>query len=250
MIKLKTMVIVILVYFISFISLRFNINFLYPYYYIKDIILSPVRAISSEKEIEISNDFKDSLITSLKDEIAELKNLTNVKMVLGEFNHINATIIERNREYWFNSFTINKGSIDNIKEDMAVIDSNGLIGRISSVNKYTSTVKLITTNDTKNKISAVIRSDIDVYGILSGYDNNRHLLKVVITKNNEKINNGMKVETTGMGGIFPSGILIGNVASVIRDGDGVTTIVYVKPSGNLEGEKYVSILQRKEESNN
>ena len=246
MIKLKTIVIVLLVYLISFLSLRFNINLLYPYYYFKDLFLIPVRALSKDNNLKINKPLEDSIISSLKDEITELKKLNNISIVLSEFNYINATVIERNRDYWFNTITINKGKIDGIEEDMAVIDSDGLIGRISSVSDHSSIIKLITTNDTKNKISVVIKDNKMIYGIMSGYDSNNHLLKVIITDTTTEINKGVKVETTGMGGVFPSGILIGNVSKVVKDSDEVTTIVYVEPASNLKGEKYVSVLQRKE----
>ena len=164
-------------------------------------------------------------------------------MSLATFNRINATIIERNREYWFNNITINKGSNDGINLDMAVIDTNGLIGRISSVSDNMSVVKLITTNDTKNKISAVINNK--VYGIINGYDNKNNYLELIITELTE-IKEGSIVETTGMGGVFPSGILIGKVHDVVKKDD-ITRVARVIPSGNINGEKYVSVLQRKED---
>jgi rod shape-determining protein MreC len=49
-----------------------------------------------------------------------------------------------------------------------------------------------------------------------------------------------------MGGVFPKGILIGAVFDTLEDTDGVSLIVRVRPSGNIEGERYVSILKRKE----
>ena len=53
-----------------------------------------------------------------------------------------------------------------------------------------------------------------------------------------------------MGGVFPSNILIGKVYDVIKDDDGITNIVRIVPISNIEGEKYVMVLQRKEISNN
>ena len=134
---------------------------------------------------------------------------------------------------------------------MAVIDANGLIGRISKTDNNWSVVKLITTSDTTNKVSALIRtSKGKIYGIINGYNSRDNLLNLIITDNPSDISKGDKVETTGMGGIFPSNILIGTVFDIIKDDDEVTNIVRVVPSGNVEGEKYVAVLQRKEISNN
>lgn len=218
---------------------------LYPYSKIKDLLYYPVHAIK-EEEIMLSNSSYESIIAGLKEDNNNLLKLKDLKESLNNYNYHYATIISRNREYWFNNVTINKGKNDGIELDMAVIDINGLIGRISNVSDNTATVKLITTNDTKNKISAVIKNNNDnIYGIISGYDSKNNLLNLVVA-DNKNILSGSKVETTGMGGIFPSNILIGVVADTIKDDDGVTNIVRVIPSGNIEGERYVAVLQRKE----
>ena len=246
MIKLRTIIIIVIIYVITYLSISFDINILYPYYLFKDIILYPVHALTDSKELVISNTFHDSIITNLQNEINELKELNNIENVLSDFNYVNATVISRNREYWFNTITIDKGKKNGLKENMAVVDSKGLIGRTTNVREFTSDIKLITTNDVTNKTSVVIKNkDKDVYGILNGYDEKLDLLKIII---NEKIDvyEKMKVETTGMGGIYPRGILIGEVFDMIMGDDEVTTIVRVHPSSKIEGERYVSVLQRKE----
>jgi hypothetical protein len=83
MIKLKTIVIILLVYVISFLSLRFDINLLYPYYYIKDLFFSPVNAVAKDEEIkQFLSDYKnnkgwrDLLRKKLSDK--ELEYLTSI----------------------------------------------------------------------------------------------------------------------------------------------------------------------------
>lgn len=223
------------------------------YYYIvpikiKDIIVFPVHGVNGENIL--SDEMKDSIINNLKEDNEELKKLSNINLSISDFDFINGTVIERNREYWFNTLTINKGTTDGVDIDMAVIDSNGLIGRISMVTKNTSTIKLITTNDIKNKVSAVIHNNNEkIYGIINGYDSKNNLLNLIIDDNKNIIENS-KVETTGMGGVFPSGILIGKVVDVIKKDDGITNVVRVKPSSSIKGERYVSILKRKKNSIN
>ena len=239
----------VLIIFFLIIIIFNNINYLlYPYKLIKDLLYYPVKALSSN-DIILSNELSESIIIGLKEDNEELLKLNNLSESLNNYNYIKATIISRNREYWFNNVMINKGTDDGITLDMAVIDNNGLIGRISDVTLNTATVKLITTNDTKNKISAVIKNgDEEIFGIINGYDSKNNLLNLIISNNKNIIKNS-KVETTGMGGIFPSSILIGYVYDVIKDEDLVTNIVKIKPSANLEGERYVAVLQRKEITN-
>ena len=248
MMKYKYSFLLLLIVLVFYISSVYPNKIINSLNIIKDYLFFPVKAI--DEEFSLSNEAKDNIISELKKDIQELEKLNNIKMSLTDYNYINATIIERNREYWFNSLTINKGKDDHIDVDMAVIDSNGLIGRISNVGKNTSTVKLITTNDVNSKISAVIELDNKkIYGIINGYNTFDNLLNLVIN-NYEEIPKKSKVLTTGMGGVFPSGILIGNVVDTIKKDDDVTNVVLVKPIGNIEGERYVSVLQRKEISNN
>ena len=249
MIKKGLIIVIIIVYLISFITIKMNVNIFYPYYLIKDLLLYPVIAMGNDENNELSNDFMKNKISSLENEIIELKKLTNINNVLTEYNYLNATVIERNREYWFNSITINKGSIDGVQLDMAIIDNNGLVGRISNVRAHSSDIKLITANDVNSKISVVIKGINNIYGITKGYDNDSNLLKVIVD-NNIDLKEGLLVETTGMGGVFPKGILIGKVEKIIKDSDNVGYIVLVKLSGNIKDLRYVSVLQRKEISNN
>lgn len=249
MTRLKPTVIISLLFILLFLSLKFDFNLLYPYYYLKDLILTPVLAGVDSDDIILSNESYESIIASLQSEIVELKKLNNIKTVLSEFNKINATIIGRNKEYWFNTITIDKGKKDGVKADFAVIDNDGLIGRVENVREYTSDVKLISSIDKNNKISVVIHNDNkDYYGLLTDFDTKNKLLIITLFEEGDIMDNA-KVETTGLGGIFPKGILIGEVYDSYKESDDVTYIVRVKAKSNLEGDRYVSVLQREEVSN-
>ena len=241
MIKLRTVIILFIIYLLAFISLNNNFNLLKPYYYLKDIFLYSVKALVQDKELVLSNNLINDRIIFLEEEIDKLKELTNINNVLTDYNYLNATVIERNREYWFNTLTINKGLKDGIILDMAVIDSHGFIGKIVNIRDNTSDIKLITTNDVNNKISVVIDN---IYGITKGYDSKNNLLKVIITEDVDL--KGKKVYTTGMGGVFPRGIIIGEVVVAVKDSDDVGNIVLVKLARNIKDVRYVSVLQRKD----
>lgn len=241
--KFRIFVILILVYLISFLSLRFNFNLFYPYYLVKDLFFFPVQAI--EEDIKLDKKVVEGINEELKLEIEELKQLNELSNTLTDFSFVSASVIERNRMYWFNTITINKGSDSGIKEDMAVISSKGLIGKINKVSKSTSEIKLITTNDINSKISVMIKNKEDIlYGILSGYDASRNYLEVTSVNKNLEIENGSLVYTSGMGGIFPSGILIGSVSGNIKDKYDVSKIIEVKPNTDFNSIKFVRVLIR------
>jgi len=246
--KLKSSYLLLLLLFASYYQMVKPTELLKPFYSIKDMLFSMVHDKTSE--LSLSNEFSENVINNLREEIKRLEELNSINLSISDFEMINATVISRNRDYWFNDFTINKGISDGIDVDMAVIDSYGLIGRISMVTNNTATVKLITTNDVKNKISAIVHDgENNIYGIINGYDSVNNLLSLIVT-DYKKINKNSIVETTGMGGIFPSGILIGKVEDIIKKDDEITNIIRVKPSSKIEGERYVSVLKRKEISSN
>ena len=243
MLKTRNLFIFIVIYILSFIAIKGNINIFYPYYYLKDLIYFPV--LASSKEVELDSNMQEGIEMELRKELEELKNLHNIDSTLGEFTKVNAMIIERNKMYWFNTLTINKGKSSGIKEDMAVITGKGLLGRISKVGNNTSEVKLITTNDVNHKISVMIKTNDNlVYGILSGYEENNNTLQVISSNKDESIKSGDFVYTSGMGGIFPSGILIGQVLEIIPDKYEVSKVIQVTPSTNIQDLRFVSVLIR------
>lgn len=181
----------------------------------------------------------------LKQEINKLKEELNIDTVLSDYEYLNATVVSRNALYWYNLLTIDKGSKNGIEEGMVVINSTGLIGKITNVSKYSSDVKLITTNDTNNKISVTITNgDKRLTGLINSYVYEEGYLKVEGISNTETVMVGDLVYTSGLGGVFPSGVLIGSVESITTDVYDLAKIINVKPSANFDDINYVTILKR------
>ena len=91
----------------------------------------------------------------LEKEILELKELLELKTLYSLYELENSTIIIRNKDYFFNTITIDKGESSNIKIDNPVVTKNGLIGKVISTTKNTSTIKLITSTSTADFYSTV-----------------------------------------------------------------------------------------------
>lgn len=181
----------------------------------------------------------------LKQEITKLKEELNIEHVLSEYDYLNATVISRNSLYWYNTLTIDKGKNNGIEEGMVVINSTGLIGKITNVSTFSADVKLITTNDTNNKISVTVTNgDNKLTGLINAYNYEDGYLKVEGISNTETVNVGDYVYTSGLGGVFPSGILIGRVENIITDVYDLSKIINVKPSANFDDINYVTILKR------
>ena len=183
-------------------------------------------------------------------EVNDLKKILNLNNTLSDSEYINSTVITRNIGYFYNTLTIDKGEVNNVKKGQAVITDDGLVGIISKTSKFNSTVKLLTTSDINNKISVKIKVDEDkyLYGLLSGYDKNKKCFIVEGISDNTEIIKNSQVTTTGLLNDFPSGILIGTVDSTIKDNFDLATTVLVKTSVDFDNISYVTILKKVEEN--
>ena len=204
-----------------------------------------------EKYKELEKKVKETdLIQSEKEElereVENLKKTLELNQTLSESSYLNATVVNRNLGYWYNTITIDKGSYNGVEKDMPVIVSEGLIGKVTKVTNFNSTVKLITSDDVNNKTSVKIKvGDKFVYGLLSGYDKQKRTFIVEGISDNTEIPKDSVVTTTGMGDSFPSGIVVGKVKRVTTDNFDLAKTVEVTSSVDYDDLSFVTILKRK-----
>lgn len=183
----------------------------------------------------------------LRKQLAKLKEELDIDYTVNDYEFLNATVISRNVNHWYNTITIDKGTYNGVTDDMVVVNSKGLIGKVINTTTFTSDVRLVTTSDTNNKISVTISNGKNsVNGLIREYNYNDNYLLVEGVSNTEKIGTGYYVYTSGLGGVFPSGILIGTVEDITTDEYGLTKIITVSPAVNFSDINYVAILKRKE----
>ena len=192
----------------------------------------------------------DSLMAEnaeLRKQLESMKEELDIDYTINDYEFLNATVISRNISYWYNTITIDKGTYNGVQVDMVVVNSDGLIGKVTSTTTFTSDVKLLTTSDTNNKISVAISSNNKkLYGVIKDYNYNNNYLEVEGISNTESVSVGDLVYTSGLGGVFPSGILIGKVSSITTDEYDLAKIINVKPIADFDDINYVAILKRKE----
>lgn len=178
-------------------------------------------------------------------QLEEMQEVLEINHTLLKNSYLNATVVNRDIGHWYNTITIDRGSKSGVTKNMAVITSKGLIGTITNVSNFNSTVKLLTNKDTNNKISVKIEIDKQhVYGLLTGYDDSTGCFQIEGISENTEIPVDSMVTTTGLGDIFPSGILIGRVKRVSTDNFDLARTVVVEPYVNFDDINYVTILKR------
>jgi len=183
----------------------------------------------------------------LKKQINDLKEVLKLNTTLAEFESINATIIGRDLSYWNDNIIIDKGEEDGIYIDMPVIVAEGLIGKVVKTSNFNSTVRLLTSNNVNDKISVKINNgDKYTYGILSRYDeeNDKYIIEGIAE--NMEIKEDSLVTTTGIGDIFPSGIVIGKVVGIGTDNFDLSSVLEVKSNVDFDAINYVTVLKRKD----
>lgn len=215
---------------------------------LNEILFSPLKAFNTEKDVDQSKSYliQKNVNDSLIKEIEELKQELELNRTITGYKAVNATILSRNKSYWFNNMQIDKGSDDGLKEGMAVITKNGLIGKLSKVYKTTSEVKLITSDDTNYKVSVTIKTNSEEnIAILNGYDVKTGLIRLVGVDKTADIKEGNEVLTSGLGGVFPGGIYIGQVEKIESDKYNLSNNVYIKTNQDFNNIHYVTVLINK-----
>jgi len=127
---------------------------------------------------------------------------------------------------------------------MAVITADGMLGKIKSVGKLTSKVQLLTSFDQNNYIHALIQGEENVYGIIAGYDHETNRLLLTEIPADSEIEKGQNVITSGLGGVFPKGLLIGNIDEVKPNSTGLTKIAYLTPAADFYNVEEVIVVER------
>ena len=189
-------------------------------------------------------------VQTLTEENNEFRDILDKKDSLSDYKQIQATVIGRNPDRWDELLIINKGSTDGIERDMAVITSTGLIGKVKNSRQFTSTIQLLSSTDTTNRVSAEIvgnqpdQPNQPYYGQIEGFDAEKEMLLLKKIPYEAKIEKGQLVQTSGMGGVFPSRLIIGTVEEVVPDEFGLTQTAFVKPGANFYDLEHVMVIER------
>ncbi len=228
----------VIFYPVNFIKIKID-----DYRELKDIRKKYSKLLPSVDRIESLN----AENVELRKQLEALKSELKIERTLTDYEYLNATVISRNVAYWYNTITIDKGSFNGVTEDMVVVNNKGLIGKVVTTSLFTSEVRLLTSGDTINKISVTISDGINsVNGLITNYNYNTGYLEIEGVSNTDRVMEGSYVYTSGLGGIFPSGILIGTVAKIKTDEYDLAKLIDAEPVVNFNDINYVAILKRKE----
>ncbi len=162
-----------------------------------------------QKNSELEQSLRE--LENIKTENETLKEYLSLNQKYGEYKTIPAYIINKDISNYSKTVIINVGSKDGIKENMTVIADKGLVGHIISVTDTTAKVQTII--DTASAISCMMSTNKDSI-VCKGTLEKTTELKGMYIPPEANIIQGDSIETSGLGGIYPKGIHVGNVKSV------------------------------------
>ena len=153
---------------------------------------------------------------NVKQENERLWRYYDLKAENPQYDILPATVVRRDPNDDFYSFTLDKGKTNDVAVGDPVVTENGIIGWIYEVDAYTAKVKTILSPDAKvGVIDTVTRDSGVVSGNVLYADKNLTTMTRISALN--KLKEGDIVTTTGISGIYPSGLIVGEVKEIAFD---------------------------------
>jgi rod shape-determining protein MreC len=201
-----------------------------------------------EKENNLLNEkvVKLSLEKSEFDELNKLKSNLNYIEKNDFENYVTCNVISKDMGNWFEVFSINAGIEQGVKKYSIVVSENGLVGKVYETgNNFSKVISII---NNKSNISFKTNNIININ--YQGFINTAEdgLLKGNLFDPNANISLGTNVITTGQG-IYPEGILIGEIVKIEDDKDEFLKEVFIKPFVDFRNINMVTVITINSEKN-
>lgn len=193
-----------------------------------------------EKELEQTKIAMQE-INTLEIENADLKELLNIKEKYNHFEKTYANVITRSYDNWNETFVINKGSKDGVKEKQTVITAEGLVGYISKVEEQTSVVTTIL--DPNSAVSVEI-SNINKLALVKGDFSlkSKGMLKLTNIPIDTELAVGETIYSSGIGELYKKGIPVGTISEVISKKNDIDRYAIVDVFVDIDSLDMVGII--------
>lgn len=209
------------------------------YMYNYDTIQAENEALKQELA-EAEQTIRDADLAILENE--RLRELLGIKERNRSFTFEIAEVTARSIGDWSSTLSLDKGSISGIELDDCVITEDGMVGYVSKVAPtYCEVTTVIDTymqagaQITRTRDSAIAQGD---YTLMS-----EGVLKLSYITNDADIIIGDTVETSGSGGVYPKGIMIGTIEQIIPEQHGISNYAIIKPFVDVSSVKSVFVIK-------
>ena len=175
-----------------------------------------------------------------------LRTMLDYKKATNQFDFVTATVVGRDLGTWNGTIIINRGTADGITKDMPVVTPQGLVGSV--VNVYTNVAKVQLILDSRSAVGTLVqRPESRVAAIVEGSNATPQTPRMVNVARDADIIKSDKLITSGFGGIYPKGLLIGEVIDLVNEEGGLLKYASIKPSVDFDRLEEVLIIVRSRE---
>lgn len=182
--------------------------------------------------------------------LQELLKFTEEQKQRYEYEYRPVNVLSVNQDPNNQTLVIDRGAKHGIRMNMSVTSLEGMVGVISHVGNFTSTVKLLTTLDPldakRQQIAATV-SNKDTFGIIESYDKKTKKLKMTRIPEGDPVKKGDLIVSSGNGGVIPRGMIIGTVDKVEVGEFGLTRTATITPAASFQDWKTLLVVFTPEE---
>lgn len=153
-----------------------------------------------------------------------------------------ARVIARDTANWWRTVRIDLGARDGVRPGLAVLVGEGLVGKTGPVSHATAEVILV--GDPNCRVAVLVRETGEM-GVLTGISEgvlDHRLIDLTHLPRNTSLKAGHKVYTSGLGGVFPAGLPVGNIVDFRSVGYGLYSEARVRLAADTSRMKEVMVL--------
>lgn len=185
----------------------------------------------------------------MKEENTTLREMFDYSQANQNYNYLGCNIVGYSGGNISNGYIIDKGTNDGVKKDMIVITPAGLVGKVTKSESNYSIVQTILNQNIA--VASMVESTRETTGILQGITDskNKNLTMLSNVPIDSEIKEGDVILTSGLGGMYPQEIRIGEVVSVEVDSVGIMKKAIVKPYVDFNKLEGLFVVVPKEEIN-
>ena len=185
----------------------------------------------------------------MKDENQTLREMFEYSEANENYNYLGCNIVGYSGGNISNGYVIDKGTNDGVKKDMIVITPQGLVGKVTKAENSYSIVQTILNENIA--VASMVESTRETTGVLQGVTDNKNKNLTMLSNIpiDSEIKEGDVILTSGLGGMYPKEIRIGEVVSIEVDSVGIMKKAVVKPYVDFNKLEGLFVVVPKEEIN-
>ncbi|WP_350342540.1 rod shape-determining protein MreC [Proteinivorax tanatarense] len=177
-------------------------------------------------------------VDEIKQENSRLNDLLELHQS-HEYTTTPARVISRSHQAWYSTITIDKGSAHGIDVDMPVVTNAGLVGKVVEVSSNTSKVMLAISPN--SSVSGLVQRSRD-NALITSYKETLGYLQASRMFYDGDVKKGDTIITSDLTGVYPKGIVIGEVVDLVDDPNAVEKTAIIRPSVDFERLEEVLIV--------